>query len=271
MFADWIYRNPTWYWGAVLVAVVVAVSCTGLLVFNRVPHPWHSADRSDACAAVFGVSGTMYAVLIAFVAVAAWQVLDDGNKLVQAEAGHITNIYRDVAGLEPHDVELMRKLLREYANHVATDEWAAQMAGKPIEHKPGRQTLARLYAATLAFDERAKSRSLVQTEVLRELNEIYKARRARHLAAGPNSGIPSVVWWIIVIGTSLTIFASYLLAVSSVRLHLLLVAIASSCIALVIVLVLALDQPFRGELCISNQPFVIALDSMLSPAEGGKQ
>lgn len=239
----------------------------GLLVFNRVVHAQSRAESSDACAAVFGVSGTVYAVLIGFVAIAAWQAFSDGDKIVQEESSRITNIYRDVAGLEPQDVELVRKLLHEYTNHVVTVEWAAQMAGKPIDHKPGRQMLARLHAVTLALDRGSRSQSLVQTEVLRELNELYKARRARHTAAGPDSGVPSDVWAIIVIGTMLTIFASYQLAAASVRLHLLLVAIVSSSIVLVIVLVLALDKPFRGELCISKEPFELALNAMQSAGE----
>lgn len=122
MLANWIYGNPTWLWGPLLVGVVVAISCMGLLVFNRVVHAQSRAESSDACAAVFGVSGTVYAVLIGFVAIAAWQAFSDGDKIVQEESSRITNIYRDVAGLEPQDVELVRKLLHEYANHVVTLE-----------------------------------------------------------------------------------------------------------------------------------------------------
>jgi len=267
MFDAWIYDNPTWLWGSILVAAVVSVSCIGLLAFNHVVRPEHKAASSDACAAIFSVTGTVYAVLIAFVAIAAWEAFGAGDRSVQAEASHVTNIYRDVAGLDSKDADSVRRLLRAYASHVATEEWAAQMAGTPIDHGPGRRILERLYLATVDLDHGGRASSLVQNEVLRELNELYKERRARHIASSPDSGIPAVVWFIISVGTALTIFASYLLAAASVRLHLLLVAIASSSIALVIVMVLALDQPFRGELCISKAPFELALDSMRPPGE----
>jgi hypothetical protein len=271
MFADWIYNNPTWLWGPVLVAAAVAVSCLGLLLFDRVCKPQGRAESSDAYAAVFGVTGTVYAVLIGFVAIAAWQAFSEGDKIVQEESSHLTGIYRDVAGLEPQDVELVRGLLREYADHVATKEWAAQMAGKAVDHGPGRQILGRLHDATLGLDHGGRAQALVQAEVLRALNDLYKARRARHIAAAPDSGVPSVVWAIIAIGTSLTIFACYLLAVSSLRLHLLLVAIVSASIVLVIVMVLALDRPFRGELCVSKEPFELAIGSMQPPGERAKK
>ena len=271
MFADWIYGNPTWMWAPVLIVAAAVVACMGLLVFNRVFPPRRRADSSDACAAVFGVTGTVYAVLIGFVAIAAWQAFSDGDKIVQEESSRITNIYRDVAGLEPQDVELVRTLLHEYANHVVTVEWAAQMAGKAIDHGPGRQILGRLHDATLSLDRGGRTAPLVQAEVLRELNELYKARRARHIIAGPDSGVPSVFWFIIAIGTLLTIFASYQLAVASVRLHLLLVSIVSTSIVLVIVIVIEHDKPFRGELGISKEPFALAISSMQHPGGRGQK
>jgi len=112
---------------------------------------------------------------------------------------------------------------------------------------------------------------LVQTEVMRELNQLYKARRARNIASAPDSGVPAVVWSIIAIGTMLMILASYQLAVAGVRLHMLLVAIASSAIVLVIIMVLALDKPFRGELCISKEPFELTISAMQLADERGKK
>jgi hypothetical protein len=38
MIDDWIYNNPTWLWGTVLVALFTAASCVGLLVFHRLVH-----------------------------------------------------------------------------------------------------------------------------------------------------------------------------------------------------------------------------------------
>lgn len=270
MLANWIYSNPTWLWGPVLVAAFVAVSCSGLLVFNRVLHPKHRAASSAEFAAVFTVIGAVYAVLIAFVAVAAWQAYSDANRVVQEEAEHISNMYRDVAGLEPADAERMHKLLYEYTKHVDSVEWAAQMAGKPIDHKPGREILARLHLETLALGHGGKY-AVVQAEVFRELNKLYEARRARHLAAGADAGIPAVIWCIILIGTSLMVFTSYMLAVASVRLHMLLVALASSSIALVVLVVVDLDQPFRGDLAISKEPYTLTMDQMAPPGERGRK
>ena len=32
MIVDWIYNNPTWFWGPILIALFVVVGCGGLLI-----------------------------------------------------------------------------------------------------------------------------------------------------------------------------------------------------------------------------------------------
>jgi hypothetical protein len=35
MIADWIYNNPTWLWGTIIVVLFTAAACAGLLIFHR--------------------------------------------------------------------------------------------------------------------------------------------------------------------------------------------------------------------------------------------
>jgi len=57
----------------------------------------------------------------------------------------------------------------------------------------------------------------------------------------------------------LLITCSYTLALGSLRLHLWLVATTAAAIVLVFILMVALDQPFRGEVRISNEAFLSVL------------
>ena len=38
MIVDWIYNNPTWLWGSILVAGFTIAACGGLLLFHRLVH-----------------------------------------------------------------------------------------------------------------------------------------------------------------------------------------------------------------------------------------
>ena len=260
MFFDWIYATPTWLWGLIVLVVTVTLSCAALVLLRQHFDLQISEENSEASAVVMQTVGTLFSVLLAFVVVAEWQGFGDAEKVVQAEAGHLLNIYSDTRALKGDDGAVLRKLVRDYASHVATEEWAQQMAGKPVNAIPGRLLLERLRTATLALEHEGKSSS-IQTEIFRELNDVGNQRRARLVAAQTDAGVPTIIWVITVLGTLLLITCSYTLALSSLRLHLWLVATTATAIVLVFILMLALDQPFRGEVRISNEAFLSVLAS----------
>ena len=73
MIVDWIYNNPTWLWGTVLVALFTAVSTVGLLVFHRLVHVSVRKAHNDLAGFTIAVIGVLYAVLLAFIAIATWE------------------------------------------------------------------------------------------------------------------------------------------------------------------------------------------------------
>jgi hypothetical protein len=38
MVLDWIYNNPTWLWGTIVVGLFTGSACVGLLIFQRLVH-----------------------------------------------------------------------------------------------------------------------------------------------------------------------------------------------------------------------------------------
>jgi hypothetical protein len=85
------------------------------------------------------------------------------------------------------------------------------------------------------------------------LDSLYDARRTRILAAG--SGIPDIVWWIVALGTTLTIGFTFLFGAEDFRMHLVATGMVAFSMSLVIVLIIALDRPFRGDLSVSTEAY----------------
>jgi len=88
---DFIYSNPTWLWGGILVVGVTILSCLGLVVMQRIVHVDMRRQHNDTAQAMISVVGTSYAVLIAFIAVAAWQTFTDADKSTGDEANFVGN------------------------------------------------------------------------------------------------------------------------------------------------------------------------------------
>ena len=94
---------------------------------------------------------------------------------------------------------------------------------------------------------------MVQGSLLRTMCLFYNARSGRQLAA--QGAIPPVVWWIIALGTAITVFYTYLFGVNDRRMHLVMTGTTMAALALVIVLIVSLDRPFRGDLSIGTDAY----------------
>lgn len=252
MIVDWIYNHPTWMWGNILVGGATVVACLGLAVFHPFVDVKVRRAHNDLAGFSVAIISVVYAVLLAFIAVATWEAFSSAETVVQSEAGYIGNLYRDTKGFPDTLGEPMRKALKDYAEVVVRDEWPTQQSGELPNQ--GWKPLHKLHRLLVGFDPQTRGQTVIQAEFLRTLNELYKAREARLTAAAGH--IPDVIWWIILIGGALTTGFTYLFGFESFRLHLTMTAAVAASLSLVVILIVALDWPFRGEVSVSPQAYI---------------
>jgi drug/metabolite transporter (DMT)-like permease len=114
--------------------------------------------------------------------------------------------------------------------------------------------IAVTYAVLLAFIAVATWETYSRAEEIVDRNDLYGARASRISAT--NGHIPDMVWWLILLGGMITTGYMYLFGFHSFRMHLVMTAAVSASLALVVVLIMALDWPFRGEVSIAPDAFV---------------
>ena len=132
------------------------------------------------------------------------------------------------------------------------EEWPVQQKGQIP--KAGWKPLHQLQQAVVEFQPATAGQQVVEAEFMRTLNELYKAREARLTAAGGH--IPIVIWWIIFLSGALTSGFTYLFGFENFRMHLAMTGAVAASLALVVVLIVALDWPFRGDLSVGPEAFV---------------
>jgi hypothetical protein len=258
MLRDWLYNHPSWEVGGLIVVLSVLASWAGLYLFDRYVHVSIRSRHNDVAGFIIAIIGVIYAVLLAFIAVAAWQSYDQANQVVQQEANLAGNLYRDSAAIEEPARSEMRQALAEYVDQVITQEWPAQQAGK-VDTRAWKP-VERLHAAITSIDAKTLSQSVIQAELLRTLNELYSARRIRLLAA--QDGIPDTIWWILAMGGTITVAFSFFFGMHSMRMHYAMTGTLAASMALVMVLIIALDWPFRGEVSVTAGAFAAVQDNM---------
>ena len=262
---QWFCLIPTTL--AVFIAVFGsgALAVVGLLAFHAtVPHKLRSL-HNDLAGFVLAIVGVIYAVLLAFIAVAVWQNYTNVDNLVQMEANLVGDLYQDTIGLPTPVAQQLRLDLFDYTETVVHKEWPHMMAAMPARLK-GWHILGDFHL-TLAQLKPPDAPSLaVQTEMLDTLDKLYDVRRGRFHAA--SSGLPAIVWWNLIVGAIILIVFSYLFGAPRLAMHAVMVGLLGSSIGLVLILIVLLNNPFLGQSHVSVESFqalTMAVEMMAYP------
>ena len=134
-------------------------------------------------------------------------------------------------------------------------EWPAQAAGHELE--AGGVPLARLNAIAVGLLPTTPAETNLHAHLLQSLAQLSAARREL-LAA--ETTVPTVVWIVTIAVGALTVAFVSFLGVANVWTHLAMSAVMAASGALVLVLIIALSTPFRGDFRVSAKVF----DQMLA-------
>src|SRR6202041_1995872 len=99
MIVDWIYNNPTWLWGPILIAIFIGAASGGLLIFHRLVHVKLRRAHNDLAGFTFAIVGVLYAVLLAFIAIATWESFSKASDIVENESDYAGSMYLITSGL----------------------------------------------------------------------------------------------------------------------------------------------------------------------------
>ena len=125
----------------------------------------------------------------------------------------------------------------------------------------GVERMDRFQATLVAFEPATEGQKLLHGETLRAYNQMLQARRLRLDAV--NTGLPSVMWAVIVAGAFIGLSASFFFKVEDARLQGIQVLLLAAFVGLVIFMIFALDRPFRGDLGLGPEPYQLIYDQLM--------
>jgi hypothetical protein len=228
---------------ALIVVLAVLVSLAGLVVVRRVAPSDQLAQHTDVAGYVYAVIGVIYAVILAFVVIAAWEEYRDARAAVADEASAVLNLARAANGWPAGDRAEVESALVAYARQVVDVEWPAMARG---DFGPANDivTVNQLWQALNDADASATAESASYGVALQQLDDLGEARRNR-LLLGPE-GLPMSMVVILVIGAVVTVGFAYLVGVDNGRVHALMIASLTVLVALLLLLQVQLGMPFQG-------------------------
>ena len=256
-----LFDLPLWVAGPAIIAALCLFAVIEMLVFRRwvLPRLRVSSEDSEYSGAMLQSVIVFYGLAVALIAVSVWQTYSDTSKVVSEEAISLAALYRDVSSYpEPIRPQLQQEL-RDYTQNVIQEAWPLQQRGKVPAG--GVELVNRFQATLVKFEPASEGQKLLHGETLRAYNEMVRARRLRLDAV--NTGLPKVMWAVIVLGAFIGLSASFFFRVEDARFQAMQVLLLSVFIGLVIFMILALDRPFRGDLGIRADPYQLVYDQLM--------
>jgi hypothetical protein len=241
---DWLHNLPTGLGAGLVIAVFLVPTLIGSILFQPLVG-WlvqRQEDPNTPIGFLLNAFTLYYGVLLALLSVAVFENYNKAEDALGREASSLVALYQSVIGYpEPTRTELVNKLRRYVEIETAPGAWQAQ---SPKLISDGTKLVDEINRELLTFrPEGQPGDEVVYSATLRSFNQFIQRRRDRIQAAG--TSIPPILWYVVLIGAALNAFVLWLFKVGRVT-HLILGGVLSFYVALVIYMVAALDDPFRG-------------------------
>lgn len=249
--------QPVWVL-VLLLAIFTLLAMAGPVLVRRAVPLDRLRTNNEVAGFKFAVIGVLYAVLLAFVVIIAWERFHEAERALAAEAGAAGAISRLSTGLDAGGAAEVRRRTAAYLQSVLADEWPSMARG---HSSPGTsQALTDLYEAVLRERPGDMHDADLQTDLFRQLDQLTAARRDRLVMAGGT--VPGVIWFVLILGAVLTIMFTYLFGSQYVVMQSLMTGVLAAIIFSAILVVVAIDQPFTGAIVVEQEPLRAVLGEL---------
>ena len=260
---EFIFDLPLLITGPIIVGSLCLFAISGLLLVRRHVLPRlriHHEDSHFSGAMVHSVM-VFYGLAVALIAVNVFETYANVSKIISQEATALAALYRDVSAYPEPIRSPLQKDLRDYVNYVIHEAWPLQQHGQVPSG--GVERMNRFQDKLFTVEPTTGGQKLLHAETLRAYNSMVQARRMRLDAVG--TGLPGVMWLVILVGAVISLSVSFFLKVEDARLHGIQVTLLATFIGLVIFMILTLDRPFRGDLGVKPEPYQLIYDHLMKP------
>ncbi len=145
----------------------------------------------------------------------------------------------------------VREAVTNYLKVAIAEDWPAMEKGKIS--LGATHALSDAYATTGRFNPSDRRETVLLTEMLRQLDVVAQARRARYVMASGN--VPEVIWLGLFGGAVITIGFTFFFGSENLRAQSTMTGTLSILIFSALLIIIAIDYPFAGNIKVDQMPF----------------
>jgi hypothetical protein len=248
---SFLFQISDIYLFSILCGTSLLISIIAMLLVRRfVPVTLRYADNA-VLGNISALLSIIYGVLAGLTAL--YLVTNIGNTMdsVQREANAFANMYRQSKWLQEPTRTKIQTEIKAYVERAINVEWP-RMRRCLLINQDGNRNIETISTELSTYKITTQADVLIMQDILAEIKSAYNARQERISAS--YSGLSPEIWFVILLGTILTIVINYLFGMNF-YLHLLTVTAVTLMTFSMIFLLITLESPFQGEFVIESDAF----------------
>jgi len=250
---DWLHNLPVvWMALAVfgviyLITAVIYAGVMGLTTGER------ARDFKAVSPGMLPPLGILFALFIAFTASQVWNDTDRATTAVIREASALRAITILAANFPGEPEEHLRRLIRRHVEEAAAQEWP-MMARHSATLTIVPQPLSEAMRMTLALTPKNQGQEIAQREIATALENALDARRQRIIVS--LSRVNLTKWSCLLVQAICMLIAIAMVHSDNRRAVAIAMGLFASGVAVSVLLILAHDRPFTGEISVGPAPLL---------------
>ncbi len=256
----WVYDLPNW-----LFAILTMGTCVGVgIVGQRLTRRWvkritgNDGTYNDLVNTTLATVGVFFGITLGLISVGTWQNYADIDANINQEAATVAALYSSVSNYPEPANTALRNSLKNYTTYLIDEAWPQQREG--IIPKGGAAKVADFQSKLLQVNPVLEGHIALHAETISEFNDLLRRRRLRLQSV--TSGLPDTLWAVVIFGALLNIFIPWFLVYDRQFIQDLMITLMAMTIGLLIFLMAAMDNPFRGEFSVSADAFKLVYQMM---------
>lgn len=194
-----------------------------------------------------GVVGLIYGLILGMAIVGVWEDFTNARDTVESEANLVAVLARNTRGFPAESSADSRAHLRNYVREVITQEWPQKR-----ESDLAAKELDKYFSIITTSKTKDPMQLAVLAQSLERTNDLALTRRSR--LTQMDSGMPELIWAILLLGSVVTIALALFLGSENRRAQMMMTMLLGSMIGLGLFTVLELDHPYQGAITIDLAP-----------------
>jgi hypothetical protein len=259
---NWIHNLPViWmavlvFGGTYLVAAIINAVVAGLAVGER------SRSFKAVSPGMLPPLGIIFGLFVAFTAAQVWNDNAQASAAINREASAVRSVIIFAASFPGEPEMRLRALVRDYISEAANEEWSTMALGTATL-KIAPHTLAEALQLTLALVPGNKGQETAQHEITSAVESALEARRQRILVS--QSEVNLVKWACLILQAICALLAIAIVHSDNRLSSRIAIGIFATGVAASVLLILAHDRPFTGQLSFTPEPLLQVMPETPGP------